>query len=128
MGSYHTPYNQSPTAVPYPPPPPHVGVHADPQPLRGGNFAVPAGGYMMNRPPNPPQRLDYVQEQRVNVRIAANTWVVGVVVGILHVCAKFTPVAYVVEWDSTDRTGRHERQSREFSVEELRPYWPPASR
>ena len=202
MASYHTPYNQSPscahhygppgmstpTTVPYPPPP-HVGVHADPQPLGGGTFAAPASGYMLNRPPKTPQRLDFVRKLMLLRRAPIDpiprlcrkrfvTFIVGRNISQQETdtcvsplategqcphrrqhlgrggCCRysprlrqgdhcptawysnvqlttgnkqFTPVAYVVEY-STDGTGRHEKQTREFSAQELRPYWPPESR
>jgi hypothetical protein len=84
-------------------------------------FSAPThGGPMLPHPPKSLPMLHYEERQKVTVRITADTWVIGVIVGIAHFCSKFTGRKYRVEFESIDGTGR--RETRDFSHEDLMPY------
>jgi len=96
-------------------------------------FHCPAGPYYP--PPAPPRYPpysappgtgshppDYRVKQKVSVRIAANTWVLGIVTSIVYIYSALTGGTYTVEFDSVDGSGR--RETRDFSDEELRPCQP----
>ncbi|KAI0001513.1 hypothetical protein BJV74DRAFT_882473 [Russula compacta] len=94
----------------YPPPypayplPSDAALRANPPPPAPDIFPTPAnGGYML--PPHAPNALpvaDYRERQRVRARITADTWVMGIVIGVMHICAKFTGGTYLVEFESID--------------------------
>ncbi|KAH9995819.1 hypothetical protein BJV77DRAFT_990240 [Russula vinacea] len=101
----------------------HHTSHGDtgpyyPSPGYPGFSAPPHGGPMLPRPPSSLPMPHY--RQKVTVRITADTWVIGVIVGIAHFCSKFTGRKYRVEFESIDGTGR--RETRDFSHEEMMPY------
>ncbi|KAH9959628.1 hypothetical protein BC827DRAFT_1156199 [Russula dissimulans] len=64
----------------------------------------------------------FLQKDKVCLRIDADTWVIGVIITVVHICTKLAGGKYVVEYLSIDGSGRRER--REVSNEVLMPYQP----
>ncbi|KAI9440058.1 hypothetical protein H4582DRAFT_1944733 [Lactarius indigo] len=95
------------------------------QQLDAGGFPPSSGG-CYGQPPRPQNtpRIQSAPEfrQKVRARITADGWVLGIIVSALHLCSKFAGLGYTVEIESVEGSGRPEK--REFSVEDLDPYWP----
>ncbi|KAI0266622.1 hypothetical protein BGY98DRAFT_1029464 [Russula aff. rugulosa BPL654] len=91
----------------YPPP----GYAAFPAPNRGGPM-----------PPRPSNSgflpmVQYNVRQKVNVRLNADTWVVGIIVGFVHLASLITGRKYRVQFESIEGEG-------EFFHEDVEPYNP----
>lgn len=63
--------------------------------------------------------IQYKVRQKVNVRISADTWVVGVIVGFVHLASMITGRKYRVKFESID--GQREG---DFFQEDMEPYDP----
>ncbi|GBE87998.1 hypothetical protein SCP_1202240 [Sparassis crispa] len=46
---------------------------------------------------------EFMMDQSVSVRIRANHWVIGVIVGILHMCHKYANVGYEIQYSIDGR-------------------------
>jgi len=65
----------------------------------------------------------YKEMQQVQVYIAADNWVIGIIVGFVHLTSKITGSKYKVEFRS-DESGRPRHGTGVFFHEQLRPYGP----
>ncbi|EGN99168.1 hypothetical protein SERLA73DRAFT_182028 [Serpula lacrymans var. lacrymans S7.3] len=61
-------------------------------------------------------RVNYAINQEVEVRIRANVWVVGIIVGILEVAKRCTRSAYRIVYTSEDQ-----QHTAQFEPEDVRP-------
>jgi len=79
-------------------------------------------------PPIPPRQsnsgllpmLQYKVSQKVRVRINADTWVVGIIVGFVQLASLITGKKYQVEFESMSG----QRETGEFFREDMVPYQP----
>jgi len=60
----------------------------------------------------------FFQGQQVHARIAADSWVMGVILGVAHICYKITGSTYWVRFEAVQ--GRSEMEVREVAEQELR--------
>jgi len=104
--------------------PPQNGPH---KPLDGAGPFLPPPGYPPYQVPAHggyprPRPSDFREKDKVCLRIDADTWVIGIIITVVHICTKLAGGKYVVEYLSIDGSGRRER--REVSNEVLMPYQP----
>lgn len=64
--------------------------------------------------------LQYKVSQKVRVRINADTWVVGIIVGFVQLASLITGKKYQVEFESMSG----QRETGEFFREDMVPYQP----
>ncbi|KAH9959626.1 hypothetical protein BC827DRAFT_1212653 [Russula dissimulans] len=60
----------------------------------------------------------FFQGQKVHALIAADSWVMGVILGVAHICYKITGSTYWVRYEAVQ--GGSEMEVREFAEQELR--------
>ncbi|KAJ3557379.1 hypothetical protein NM688_g1505 [Phlebia brevispora] len=58
----------------------------------------------------------FLREQQVEVRINANVWVMGIIIGILKMCSSYAGATYQVAYISPGGT----HQQREFDSDHIR--------
>jgi len=121
------PTRPPPISQQYPPPGSRAHSASDYQQLDPGVFpsssngcyALPLGSQKTSRIPPAGK---FVCQQKVKARITTDAWVIGIIVGVLHVCSKFTGLKYDVQFESVEGSGQYE--TRAFPVEDLSPYGP----
>ncbi|KAI9512029.1 hypothetical protein F5148DRAFT_1165743 [Russula earlei] len=99
----------------------HMSFH--PKNPYGPHPPFPAPAHADYTRPHPSMPIpNFKEKQKVRVRVTADKWVIGIIISVVYICSMFTPIKYLVEFESVDGSGQ--RQRGEFSNEDVVPYGP----